>query len=193
MSASDSKRAAVLQEHLDEIAQELRKGYATMLMAELGLREMGKTVDSAPTNSVTNDTVIYISNRKPSEDSDARQVQLTVGDLRAAARTDSEALRRLQQQWIVTTFHLWEDVWRSRVSADLEVPVEKVFSPTMGDLRNFRNDILKHRGIATERNTGRNQVLRWAQPGAPITCTGKEFIQLMNSLGIGVRGESPGT
>jgi len=38
----------------------------------------------------------------------------------------------------------------------------------MGDMRRMRNDVVRHRGIATAANTGKCEELRWFQPGDTI-------------------------
>jgi hypothetical protein len=58
--------------------------------------------------------------------------------------------QRLTQQLIVTLYTAWDAEFRRRVAACHGVPDEAVKADFFGDLRLLRNDIVHHRGRASD-------------------------------------------
>jgi hypothetical protein len=63
---------------------------------------------------------------------------------------------------------------------------------TFADVCRMRNDTVHHRGIATKRNTGRCEVLKWAEVGEPIIVTSQRVAEFMGHFGlVSILGRSP--
>jgi hypothetical protein len=71
------------------------------------------------------------------------------------------------QMAIVFIFSFWEELYRPEMARILDIEKTEVAIDIFGELRNVRNDILHHRGIATRRNTGRNRIIAFKN-GAEI-------------------------
>ena len=67
---------------------------------------------------------------------------------------DLPVFRSIGQQWVVTLVAQWNEHFRQLFADALGLKVEQVVDPAMGDMNKLRNDILHHRGIATDRNAG---------------------------------------
>lgn len=95
---------------------------------------------------------------------------------------DGPVFRSIGQQWVVTLVAQWNEHFRQLFADALGLKVEQVVDPAMGDMNKLRNDILHHRGIATDRNAGRCQQ-RWFEPGEPIHVMPVHIVQLMDYFG----------
>ncbi|GAA4404955.1 hypothetical protein GCM10023168_18200 [Fodinibacter luteus] len=91
---------------------------------------------------------------------------------------DSQAIRRLTQQWIVTTFSRWEEVHRPRLFLAGDDGALDLF----GDLRLLRNDIVHHDAISTAKNGARCKILNHFKAGALIYLSPEDFVQIMDEL-----------
>ena len=59
-----------------------------------------------------------------------------------------------------------------------------VTDPAMADINRMRNDIVHHRGIATVRNSGRCEVLRWFSPHETIHPMMAHIAEFMHYMGL---------
>jgi hypothetical protein len=89
--------------------------------------------------------------------------------------------QRLTQQLIVTVYTGWEAEYRHRVAAARAMDVEAVRHDFFGDLRHLRNDIVHHRGIATEGHSTRCRTIlnRQLRPGEQIYLRDDELRHLL--------------
>jgi hypothetical protein len=98
---------------------------------------------------------------------------------------DGPVVRSIGQQWVVSVAAQWNENYRQQF-ADAEGLADKneIKEPIMADLNRMRNDILKHRGIATRRNTGRCEQLKWFEPGDPIHVMPVHIVEVMDTYGL---------
>jgi hypothetical protein len=89
--------------------------------------------------------------------------------------------QRLTQQLIVTLFTGWEAEYRRRVAAAHDMDMEAVRDDFFGDLRHLRNDIVHHRGTATEGHSTRCRTIlnRQLRPGDQIYLRDDELRHLL--------------
>jgi hypothetical protein len=72
---------------------------------------------------------------------------------------------QISQQLAVSVYAEWDEHYRTRITTATGA-AKPIQLPVFGDLRHFRNDIVHHRGIASEDNSGRSEVLsHWFAPG----------------------------
>lgn len=94
-------------------------------------------------------------------------------------------MRHLGQQWLVLVVSHWEDHFRQRFAEYDGLSKKSEFKdPVFGDLNKMRNDVVHHRGIATDRNTGRCEELRWFEPGETIHIMPIHVADFMDYLGL---------
>lgn len=72
------------------------------------------------------------------------------------------AFIELSQQWIVTTFAIWEDHFRPRIATAAGLEPEDIGLPVIGDLRHMRNDIAHHLGVASAGRSARCKFVKFA-------------------------------
>jgi len=115
------------------------------------------------------------------------------------SQTGSVALQ-IGHQWIVHVYHLWENDFRAKISnhrgltdRKAEHPYNNLSVPHIGDLSLMRNDILKHRGVASRNNSGRCKVLKWFGPGETMLVTDSMVYEFMKAFGLShpAEGEVP--
>jgi hypothetical protein len=61
---------------------------------------------------------------------------------------------------IVEIYSLWEDHYREKIGAELNIKKSEVTSDIMGDIRHYRNSIIHHQGIAI-REIQTCKLLKW--------------------------------
>lgn len=89
--------------------------------------------------------------------------------------------------WIAAVDGLWEKHRRDppwEKSQRLRLGQE---ADLFGDLHKIRNDLLKNRGIAQKKNTGKCIVLHWFEPGARIQLTLDHVLDFLHQLGCYLR------
>jgi hypothetical protein len=92
--------------------------------------------------------------------------------------------RDLGQQWIVMVAAHWNDHYRQRIANALGIAKNEVADPVMADLNRMRNDVVHHRGVATAKNTGRCEVLRWFEPGETVRVMMAHIAEFMHYVGL---------
>ena len=88
--------------------------------------------------------------------------------------------------WIEHIYnHVWEAEYRNRFSDGLEGDdLMRPETAPMGDLRHIRDDLVHHRGIASEPNTGRCTVLKWFEPGDRIVLGMRHVFDFLNRMAL---------
>ncbi len=79
--------------------------------------------------------------------------------------------------WI---YSLWNEEYRAKVAAELELEVGDVMCDVMGDLRIIRNFIVHDNAVA-DRRVDRLKVLRWIKEG-PLVFVGDDMDQLQCAI-----------
>jgi hypothetical protein len=92
---------------------------------------------------------------------------------------DGPVERWLGHQWLVLVYSLWEHEYRPRLAAMRGCSIEEIQHPLLGDLRLLRNDVVHHRGIASQGETGRCELVTWFQVGDPIQLKAEHFEEFM--------------
>ena len=90
--------------------------------------------------------------------------------------------------WVVEIFSLWEHEHRPQSKRAVGAAGIYPQLNVMNDLRHIRNDLLHAHGMATKEHCGKCEVLRWFQPGEPMTFRMShvlDFVHQMGCLGFG--------
>ncbi|WP_226367831.1 hypothetical protein [Pseudonocardia sp. ICBG162] len=91
---------------------------------------------------------------------------------------------QIGHQWLLMVFHAWEDEYRPRLAVARQMSIAEVSDPVLGDLRHMRNDIVHHRGVATQKNSGRCEQLKWFKAGERMVIDRQMVWQIMNYFGL---------
>ena len=87
--------------------------------------------------------------------------------------------------WIVEVYGIWEDKYRNRLENAVHTPDSiRPRIPVMGDFRHIRNDLVHHNGVASEKESGKCEVLKWFTPGAQIIIGVRHVLEFMHQLGF---------
>ncbi|MFG1784021.1 hypothetical protein ACGFIU_16420 [Rhodococcus oryzae] len=100
----------------------------------------------------------------------------------------SEALRNLErgglvdvllsQQWIVSFFAQWDEIYRPRLAAAHGCEVNQIQVPLLGDLRLLRNSVVHNKGMVVKGWEQKAQVLSpWFSDGDTISLRGRHYVQ----------------
>ena len=87
----------------------------------------------------------------------------------------------LGQRFIVDTYTYWEDGYRPRIADAAKIEKNKLTADVFGDIRIIRNDIIHHRGIATNRIKG-CKILKWYSEGDLISISEDQFETLITEV-----------
>lgn len=96
------------------------------------------------------------------------------------------------QQWITATYSKWEHAWRPSFAELLGVNYKLVLSNVFGDLRDLRNEILHHGGIACEEHALRCRVLSF-DVGDVVSRGADDFRKIINHLDVRAETVAPAT
>jgi hypothetical protein len=176
---TDSSASALL----DDFRAHVNDGLATLHFAGWAMKEFADRQAAIPADPANPDPQFPIVN----SDSGSPRM-LAVWRLSRLVREfefSGPAENRLGQQWIVTTFSEWEERVRPAVAAAVGVEKNEVAIPVLGDLRNWRNDIVHHGAVATAGNSGKNQILNRFMPGDPIVPLYVDHITFFDELNAG--------
>jgi hypothetical protein len=106
----------------------------------------------------------------------------TQGQFKARNDTGGSNYRLLSHNFIVFAFHLWEQEYRPRIATLLSIEAEELKIPILGDLRLLRNEVLKHRGVLTEKVRMRLEVIGGLQAGQVINFAEDDIEQLIRGI-----------
>jgi hypothetical protein len=105
-----------------------------------------------------------------------------IGSIEKRLADNGPVAKHLGQQWAVLVTSQWEHVFRPRMAKAAGVEKNEVASAVLADIARIRNDIIHHEGIATKKNCGRCEVLRWFDVGDPIVITRERVTEFMARL-----------
>ena len=88
--------------------------------------------------------------------------------------------------WVEQIYHcVWDSDIRNRLKAATSAPnAIRPEGDVIGDFGRIRNDLIHHRGIATKRNSGKCQVLKWFEPGDPMVLGMGHVFDFLNHMGM---------
>jgi hypothetical protein len=96
---------------------------------------------------------------------------------------DGPVIGDLGRQWLVMVASQWNDHFRRRFADVNRVALRDVKDAGMADINRMRNDIIHHRAIATEANTGRCEAFHWFAPGEQIHPMMAHVAEFMDYVG----------
>lgn len=164
-----------------EFIEELNDAAGIHAMAVMGIAQMEAM--TANFDAPSADSTLYVGHGDPDTDEGFAYQRWLIRSLPERLAPEGPVIRALGQQWLVTVAALWNDHYRTRIAAALDVPLNDVADVAMADINRMRNDVVHHRGIATRANTGRCDLFRWFRSGAPIHVMPVHVAELMSYVG----------
>jgi hypothetical protein len=82
---------------------------------------------------------------------------------------------------IVAIYQLWEDKYRALIAEALKVEKNALGSDLFGDLRQYRRSVVHNHSVAIP-EVASNKVLKWFQPGDPVSPSMKQMQMLIGLL-----------
>ena len=87
--------------------------------------------------------------------------------------------------WIVELYGIWEDQYRNRLETAIHTPDSiRPRIRVMGDFRHIRNDLVHNNSVASEKESGKCELLKWFTPGAQIMIGIRHVLDFMHQLGF---------
>ena len=107
-------------------------------------------------------------------------------DLHEVLDREGDAEQLAFKGWVEHIYnHVWEAKYRNRFNDGTEGDnLMRPETSPMGDLRHIRDDLIHHRGVATESNTGRCAVLKWFEPGDRIVLGMGHVFDFLNHMAL---------
>jgi hypothetical protein len=169
---------------LDDFREYVNDGLATLHFAGWAMKEFADRQAALPVDPANPDPQFPIVN---TDGGKARLIAVwSLSRLLAEFAQSGPAEARLGQQWIVTTYSRWDEMTRPGVATALGVAKNDIKIQVMGDLRNWRNDVVHHYGFASDGNTGRNAVLTRFGVGDEIVPLYVDHIRIKDELAAGI-------
>ena len=173
-----------MQETVAEVITELQAflngALATQAYAALGLFHERELLQGIPITAENPDPTIHIGVADPNE-LFAPYSRWRLSEARRQLAQGGLVEQRLSQQWIVYTYTAWEHEFRPRLEKAHGREEGTLKVPLLGELRQLRNDVVHHYGIATEQHSGKCEVLaHWVSMGSPIHVTPERFAEFWN-------------
>jgi hypothetical protein len=150
-------------------------------MAVMGIAAMLSVAKDLPAPQP--DSTLFVGHGDPNAEEGFAYQRWPIRSLAERLAPEGSVVRALGQQWLVTVAALWNDHYRARIAAALGIEMNDLTDVAMADVNRMRNDVIHHRGIATQRNTGRCELFRWFAVGEPIHVMPAHVAELMGYLG----------
>jgi hypothetical protein len=150
-------------------------------MAVMGVAAMLSVAEDLPAPQP--DSTLFVGHGDPNAEDGFAYQRWPIRSLPERLAPEGPVVRALGQQWGVMVAALWNDHYRAPIAAALGVEKNDLADVAMADVNRMRNDVVHHRGIATQRNTGRCEVFRWFDVGEPIHVMLAHVAELMGYLG----------
>jgi hypothetical protein len=159
-------------------------------MATVGIIRVREWALAIEVENRTPESSMFVGHGDPNSDEGFAYQRWHLDTLPDRLDADGPVIRDLGQQWLVHVASHWNDHYRQRIAGALAVAMNDVAEPVMADINRMRNDIVHHRGIATARNTGRCEVLRWFAPDETIHVMMAHIAEFMHCIGLVVHSRN---
>lgn len=155
--------------------------YLHLRVALLRHRDLLRTLPLDPSNP---DPRVFMGNGDPNDPNTRQLHAWRLEELLAHVSDGGSIMSFLGNAWLVYVYQAWEDEYRPRIAQRLGTETRDIQAPIMGDVRLLRHDIIHELGVATQRHSGRCQLLRWGPVGQPILIGPEQVEQFCDHLGL---------
>jgi hypothetical protein len=184
----NSRSLDVTQAFLDEL-NDIAGIHAMALVGIIKMAEFAATLPAPEPNST-----LFVGHGNPNSADGFAYQRWPIRSLKERLAPEGPVVRALGQQWVVMVASKWNDHYRARIADALGIEKNELKDAAMADINRMRNDIVHHRGIATSRNSGRCEFLRWFADGDPIHVLPVHVAELMAHVGrLQAAGELDGS
>lgn len=168
------------QELMHEFSQEFRRSAGVMTFSQVGIRQFAESL-TWNINNANPDPQIILARSAPTEPGARPDAAWRKSEVDGAADPNGWFQEWIGSAWLTMIYARWEDHYRPLFARTHEVDKNLVKSQIMGDIRNLRNDVVHHNGIAGK-NTAKNIVLNRFEPGEKIVLSIEDIWLLDDNL-----------
>lgn len=145
--------------------------------------EFAAVQGAVPRTPENPDPTLYFGTGDPNDPRTQMYARWRVADVPFQLGENGPVVAQLGRQWLISVYTEWDTSFRPRLARALGTDLDKIHVSVYGDLRRLRHDLVHRRGVASADNSGRCEVLRWAEPGAEIVITGDHIVDFMSRVG----------
>lgn len=181
--------SAMTQELFDELAKEFWRTAGVMTFAQVAIKKLSDDIPWTVTKE-NPDPNLSLSPHDPNDPKAVADASWRKSQIEGAAATDGWLQQWLTHAWLATMFARWEAHYRPAFADANGVEEKQVRSDVIGDIRNLRNDVIHHRGIATKKNTGKCKVLTQFNEGDMILLRPEDVRLLRDAMQVEIVRET---
>jgi len=171
------------QELFDELAEEFWHTAGVMSFSRVAIKMMGDTIGWSETKE-NPDPTLFLGAGDPNDPNTVADASWRKSQIEGAAAEDGWLQQWLTHAWLALMFARWEAYYRPAFANAADVEERQVRSDAIGDIRNLRNDVIHHRGIATRTNAGKCKILTKFNVGDIILLTPSDVRALRDALQV---------
>lgn len=154
---------------------------ATLSVAAFGLVQLRAYVLQMPTDEEPDPQIIF-GTADPNDPNVKPTAVWRRSEALVALEQPGMVVKTLGHQWIASIFTAWEHEYRGRLADAYGVEKAEVSADEFGDLRHMRNDVIHRHGLASAKNTGKCEVLKWFEPEQSIYIEDKHMIEFLERV-----------
>lgn len=177
------------QELFDELAEEFWHTSGVMTFSRVAIKEMSDKIGWKVTKE-NPDPTLFIGEGDPNDPKTVADASWRKSQVEGAAAQDGWLQQWLTHAWLALMFARWEAYYRPAFAEANGVEKEQVRSDVIGDIRNLRNDVVHHRGLATKKNTGKCKILTKFNEGDTIFLTPDDIRALRDGMQVEIVHET---
>ena len=177
------------QELFEELAEEFWHTAGVMTFSQVAIKTMSDGIGWTVTEE-NPDPTLFIGAGDPNDPKTVADASWRKSQIEGAAATDGWLQEWLTHAWLALMFARWEAYFRPAFAHANGVDQRQVRSEVIGDIRNLRNDVIHHRGIATAKNTGKCKVLTKFSVGDMILLTPEDVRLLRDAMQVEIVPET---
>lgn len=171
------------QELFDELAQEFWRTAGVMTFSQVAIKTMSDGIPWTVTDD-NPDPTVFLGAGDPNDPKTVEDASWRKSQIEGAAATDGWLQEWLTHAWLALMFARWEDHYRPAFAVANGVDQKEVQSDVIGDIRNLRNDVIHHGGIATANNTGKCKVVTKFSVGDRILLRSEDVRHMRDAMRV---------
>lgn len=177
------------QELFQELAEEFWHTAGVMTFSRVAIKAMSDRIGWMVTEEDP-DPTLFLGAGDPNDPKSVADASWRKSQVEGAAAADGWLQEWLTHAWLALMFARWEAYYRPAFANANGVDQRQVRSDVIGDIRNLRNDVIHHRGIATAKNTGKCKVVTKFSVGDTILLRPEDVRLLRDAMRVEIIAET---
>lgn len=176
-------------ELFEELGEEFWHTAGVMTFSHVAIKMMSDGIGWTVTEE-NPDPTVYIGAGDPNDPTTVADASWRKSQIERAAAADGWLQQWLTHAWLALMLARWEAHYRPAFAEAHGVDPKRVRSDVVGHIRNLRNDVIHHNGIATAKNTGKCKVLTKFGVGALILLRPEDVRLLRDAMQVEIVPET---